>query len=304
MIGNVKSGSKMFPKDFLIKQVPHREDRFTCVAQTRTRGGITIDLLAAADMDKQPMALCGTAGTSSDGKNSIRKFSTIRPNGTYSVREASLKQMQIHEVYRKHFNALDKHNAIRQGGACLETSWKTKRWYIRDFQALFGMSMVNAFLFYRRYSKLPGASKMSYTLFQRKLCYQMLRHPRLIAERNVARARRGDLPEGAGVVGHECLKIGTHVKSGGPIKRACIFCGERTELYCACTPLSGKKGIYVCSTGIRPQCLAKHLAGDQPVNRKMVAAPKKWERKRRDAHRHDEIARNQRPRHDSMGSRP
>ena len=281
MIGNVKSGTKKFPKDFLINQVPRREDRYCCTAKTKTPGGLTVDLLAAADMDKQPMALVGTAGTSTDGQTLTRKFTVIRPDGTFHVREASLKQMQIHERYRAFFNALDKHNAIRQGNACLETSWKTKRWYIRDFQALFGMSMVNAYLMCRRFSKRQELCKISYTIFQRKLCYMMLRHPKLMVEREEARtrARRSGLVLPEEVTGHQCLKIGT-TACGAPIKRACIFCSQRTELYCGCTPIVNKKGIYVCSTGTRPECHARHIAGEIPLNRKSEAAAAKWEKKR------------------------
>ena len=116
MIGNVKTAHAGFPKDWLLSQVKERGDRATCTAEVRLPDGSSLSLLAAADKDKQPMALLGSAGCSSEGQAKIRHFTTIRADGTYFVREAVLNQMHIHELYRSGFNTLDKHNAYRQGG--------------------------------------------------------------------------------------------------------------------------------------------------------------------------------------------
>ena len=78
-----------------------------------TAKGKTINLLASIGMDKQPMSLLGTAGTSNKGETIVRNFTTIRRDGTWNVRSATMEQDDIHAKYRKHFNTLDKHNAIR-----------------------------------------------------------------------------------------------------------------------------------------------------------------------------------------------
>ena len=66
------------------------------------------------------MALLGSGGTSIAGETLHRYFTTIRADGSYNVRSATLEQMHIHELYKKYFNALDRHNTIRQGGHCFE----------------------------------------------------------------------------------------------------------------------------------------------------------------------------------------
>jgi hypothetical protein len=61
------------------------------------------------------MALIGTVGTITMGDTMQRNFTAIRLDGTWEVRSASLAQSEIHEKYRRHFNAIDKHNSKRQG---------------------------------------------------------------------------------------------------------------------------------------------------------------------------------------------
>jgi hypothetical protein len=118
--------------------------------------------------------------------------------------------------------------------------------------------------------------------FHNKLCFHvMFRHPKLMAEREEARtrARRIGLVLLEEVTGHQFLNIGT-TACGARIKRACIFCSQRTELYCGCTPIDNKKGIYVCSTSTRPECHARHIAGEIPINIKSETTAAKWEKKR------------------------
>ncbi len=101
-----------------------------------TAKGKTNSLLASIDMDKQPMSLLGSAGISNKGEIIVINFTTIRRDCTWNVRAVTMEQDDIHAKYRKHFNTLDRQNVICQGGACMETSWHTHRWLIRDFQML------------------------------------------------------------------------------------------------------------------------------------------------------------------------
>eukprot|EP00873_Tetraselmis_striata_P046011 jgi/Tetstr1/466275/TSEL_000955.t1 len=64
IIGNVKTAHAYMVKEWLLSQVPNRGDRATATT-TISVAGQEVSLLAAADMDKQPMVLLGTAGTSS-----------------------------------------------------------------------------------------------------------------------------------------------------------------------------------------------------------------------------------------------
>ena len=275
MIGNVKTGHTQFPKAWLISQVPRRGDRAMCTAMAVSPNGTRVHLLGAADRDKQPMALLGTAGTTCEGETLFRVFTTIRADGTFNRREAQLAQMHIHEVYRKNFNSLDKHNAYRQGNHNLEESWHTKRWYVREFQVLWGMSEVNAWLLYRTF--VPGAGKTSFTNFRKRLCFQMLRHPSWSEERMALRKRGGP-----GEALHILCKIGVS-PAGVSLKRACVMCGTGSEHCCGCEPKGDMPGIPICNpSGRRPECHAKHVAGEKPPNRRSEAVANVWKRKRED----------------------
>ena len=274
MIGNVKTGHKKFPKEWLLSQVPARGDRATCTAIAVSPGGLRVHLLAAADRDKQPMALLGTVGTSLEGQTLFRVFTTIRADGTYNSREATLAQMHIHELYRKYFNALDKHNAYRQGNHNLEQTWKTKRWYVREFQVLWGMSEVNAWLLYRRF--VPGSANLSFTDFRKRLIHMMLRHPSWVQESIRLRSHGAQ----RGSTQHVITKIGVS-SSGVELLRVCVMCGKGTRVCCSCTPTDNLPGVPICNpSGKRPECHAKHIDNVKPPNRRSEAVTKIWKRKR------------------------
>ena len=274
MIGNVKSAHKMFPKAWLLSQAPHRGDWATCTATVKSPGGLDVDLLCAADRDKQPMALLGTVGSTVEGETLHRAFTTIRADGTYNSREATLRQMQIHELYRKFFNALDKNNSYRQGRHNLEDSWKTKRWYVREFQALWGMSEVNAWLLYRKF--VPGAGNVTFTEFRKRLVYAMLHHPSWVEERMRLRSQGAEGNHSM----HTIAKIGVSA-SGVALKRTCVMCGIGSEHCCTCTPTRNMPGIPICNpSGRRPECHAKHLVGERPPNRRSESRANVWKRKR------------------------
>ena len=171
MIGNVKTGHAGFPKQWLISKIPNRGDR-VCATATLTLGdGQEWELLAAGDKDKQPMCLLGTAGTSTMGEPMVRKYSTQRADGTIGCIERTLEQWNIHALYRHFFNVIDMHNAKRQGGTSFEDAWKTHRWWLRDFQILFGMSEVNAYLLWRKFKPHEGSCDPDF--FRRRLAMQM-----------------------------------------------------------------------------------------------------------------------------------
>ena len=106
------------------------------------------------------------------GDELVRHFTIIKSDGTYSVRSASLAQWDVHAPYRRYFNAIDKHNSKRQGGGSFEDSWKMHKWWLREFQLLFGMSEVNAFLLWRQF--IPGQADCTMDYFRRRLAYQLV----------------------------------------------------------------------------------------------------------------------------------
>ena len=278
MIGNVKTGTTGFPKDWLLSQVPSRGDRAVASATVTSPAGNQVDLLAAADRDRQPMALLGTAGTSLEGRTLTRHFTTIRADGTYNVREATLQQMQIHEVYREYFNALDRHNSLRQGGDSFEDSWKTHHWYIREFQVLFGMSEVNAWLLYKRFR--PGCGNVSFNDYRRSLCYLLLHNNLWLEETRQTRAAAAAAAANTGNLHpsdpHPFGRIGTY-SSGAPMQRACVFCGKKTSFVCRCEDTSGEvQETPLCAlTQTGRDCFSRHRAGEQQPNARSEAQQKR-----------------------------
>jgi hypothetical protein len=220
------------------------------------------------------MCLLGTAGTSCDGATLHRKFTTIRADGSYATREATLEQDNIHEVYRKYFNALDKHNSIRQGGACFESTWKTHRWWVREFQMLWGISEVNAWLLYKIYK--PGMDKLSFSDFRRELCLQIFRHPKILRDREL-RARA--LADDEDIELHGLENLGRN-EGGHLVQRTCAFCPKKTSFYCPCTQGDSEPGIYLCNPASGRDCFKRHCVGEAPENRKSKALRDRWQRRR------------------------
>lgn len=134
MVGNVKTAHWSFPKAWLLSQVPTRGNRAVVKTTIRTDSNEEWTIIGAADRDKQPMVLIGTAGSTNEGAQLSRTFTRLRGDGTYNTYTNKHNQMHIHELYRSSFNVVDMHNAKRQGGASLEDTWKTHKWWVRDFQ--------------------------------------------------------------------------------------------------------------------------------------------------------------------------
>ena len=271
MIGNVKGGHRDFPKKWLLDNVKERGDRAVATASFRSASGETWTMLAAADRDKQPMTLLGTAGTSMEAPPLVRKFKVIRSDGTFAIRTATLEQMDIHAKYRSKFNVVDMNNAKRQGGDSFEDSWKTHTWWVRDFQMLLGMSEVNAYLLMRYFGEDPS---MRMADFRSRLTFQLLHHPVLMLERGVGIGTRGMFAKSPHV---PKLNLAPSGKCGKPAKGRCRHCGKQTCWHCTCAPHGGtSKPMYICPPNKRPECFVRHKDGEAPPKRKSEAMVRVW----------------------------
>ena len=273
MVGNVKTAHTGFPKGWLNSQVTERGER-ACATHAFTVNGQQWEALAALDKDKQPMSLIGTAGTTNMGKTLVRNFTVRHSNGDWQTRTAHLEQWHIHEIYRSNFNVIDKHNGKRQGFASFEETWKTHSWWVRDFQVLFGISEVNAYLLWVKFK--PGQEQVSLSNFRMQLCHQMLNNKWIIAERNATCTSRSVQPEQDCNVVHQLINCD---------RGHCRMCGLITRWRCECLPQSppapGAKrrkdgsAMYLCPASKR-RCLIQHIEGNAPVNLKKLAALQKW----------------------------
>jgi hypothetical protein len=128
-----------------------------------------VTLLAAGDKDKQPMTLLGTASTSNIGEAMQRACSVLKADGTFEVMKFVLEQWAIHSIYRRNFNAIDMHSPKRQGPTCFEDTWKTHRWWIREFHMLIGMIEINVCLLWKRFK--PCQHQCSLDFFRTMLVH-------------------------------------------------------------------------------------------------------------------------------------
>jgi hypothetical protein len=272
IIGNVKTAHTGYPKAWLNAQVTVREDR-ACASHTFEVNGKEWVAVAAIDKDKQPMSLIGTAGTTNMGIELVRNFTVKRSNGDWCVRTATLAQWHIHQLYRGSFNAVDVHNSKRQGGMSFEDTWKTHAWWVRDYQVLFGISEVNAFLLWRRFK--PGMAAASLRQFRMALCHQLLHNSWLAAERGAS--------QGAVAHGASTTSTGHHLVAN-TTKRRCRACGMNTKWKCVCCEDEDASGnMFLCSPSTQRRCLLDHVEGKVRSNRGSEGAAARW---RKHARRH------------------
>jgi hypothetical protein len=108
----------------VVERAPYRG---CAVSEFTTSSGQQWEMLAAADRDRQPMTLLGTEGTTCMGADMLRARGYLREDDTYVVRTIGLRQWNIRQKYRSMFNAIDMHNAKRQGNRSFEDTWRTRR---------------------------------------------------------------------------------------------------------------------------------------------------------------------------------
>ena len=190
-----------------------------------------------------------------------------------------MPQWDIHDKYREHFNAIDKHNSKRQGPTSFEDTWKTHKWWLREFQMLAGMSEINALLLWRRFK--PREEVCDGILFRRKMAYQLLHHPVRMAEKEeslaLSRSRRLGIP---GAPEHYLVKN----PSGGRnrLKRLhCRYCDRKSAYSCACSPWAGgdtnpRDAMVICSDRQSGRCMLRHRAGEAPPRKRVKTSRNSW----------------------------
>jgi hypothetical protein len=275
MIGNVKTAHFGFPKVWLLKNTPVRSQTSSATPSFQTSTGETWSVLGACDWDKQPMTLIGTAGITSMGETLLRHFTIIRSDGSSDVRSISLPQWDIHGKNRRFFNAIDKHNSKRQGPISFEDTWKSHKWWMREFQMLAGMSEINALLMWRRFK--PGLEGCEASIFRRRLAFQMMHHPIRLAEREeslaLSHSRRLGIP---GAPEHYLVQnpIGEKKRMR---RLHCRYCEKKFAYSCACASWTGgdmnpKDAMVVCSDRQGGPFMLRHRAGETTAEEGKIQA--------------------------------
>ena len=151
---------------------------------------------------------------------------------------------------------------LGQGGTSFEETWRTWKWWVRDFQFFFGVSEVNAYLLWRQYRE----PQLAMTTFRRRLTHQML-HNAWLPGRSVRHRGRPD-QEAEQLQPYLVAVPGCDLQSGNG-RRRCCGCGSLTRWCCSCSPpdeagSSGKakygSGLCFCKSN---SCFgfARHVAG-------------------------------------------
>lgn len=145
----IKTGHRGFPKRQMIDAV--RGERYSkrfmkCTVALEV--GET-QFFAGAFMDKVPLLLLGSCGTSLDGEPTKRDRVEFTSDGGFTRTSYTVTQPGMHDTYRRHFNGVDLFNRDCFGDLTLQHAIRTKSWSRRMFLALLGMCEVNAMNAYR-----------------------------------------------------------------------------------------------------------------------------------------------------------
>jgi hypothetical protein len=107
-------------------------------------------------MDKKPVNLLGTAGSSDEAPIVTRRRVYMNEFGDMVRWEGELRQPMIHAEYRACFNAVDVHNRLALGPHSLCTVG-ANHLHLKIFFALVAIAETNAYLTYADLKKLTSA---------------------------------------------------------------------------------------------------------------------------------------------------
>ncbi len=85
-----------------------------------------------------------------------------------------MEPWEINEKYKRYFSSIDTHNSKRQGLTSFEDTWKTYKWWLREFQMLTGRSEINGLFLWRKFK--PREESCDGSIYRRKLTWQLLHH--------------------------------------------------------------------------------------------------------------------------------
>jgi len=145
----VKQGSAGYPKQVLRECMRERgEQRFFVAYTTFTDGGV-LPVWAGGHMDKQPLMLCASTGTSLPGPKKVRYRSKLHAGSIVRTRY-ELEQPSMHATYRAYAPAVDQFNKLALQPGTLTDIWQTKDTFVRMWAATLSFIESNAQLAYHQ----------------------------------------------------------------------------------------------------------------------------------------------------------
>jgi hypothetical protein len=215
-------------------------------------------------MDKKPMTLLATAGSSREAPTVMRRCVYMSEDGDLICLQGKLEQPNVHYLYRSFFNAVDVHNKLAVGprsvsGVCVG-SLPFILWL-----SFLGIAETIAYLLYARHHKLTS-DQYSHAEFEIDLEKELLKraHENAVDVEEEARvstrrsresdsgvatgdpkAIRSSMPDSCRFKGHALVRDSN-------INRLCMMCGSRTKTVCGC-------GQAICGAVAGVNCRALHL---------------------------------------------
>ncbi len=144
----VKTGHRGYPKKRLLNSV--KDQRFK---KSFMKVDVELEVgkktfYAGAFMDKIPLLLVGSCGTSIDA-DEVTRDRREWVEGSFVTSKYKVRQPGMHDTYRRNFNAVDLFNRDCFGDHSLQMVITTRSWTRRMFLALLGMCETNAMKAYR-----------------------------------------------------------------------------------------------------------------------------------------------------------
>lgn len=185
---------------------------------------------AGAFMDKIPLLLVGTAGTSLDAPE-VTRDRTEWVEGGFVTTKYKVRQPGMHDLYRRNFNGVDLFNRDCFGEHSIQMAVKTRSWTRRFFLAMLGMCETNALKAYRQ-----TVGPITRYAWLCKLADALINNP-FLPEEGTAAAEALGAGEGPSINREVCgnLEYTNH-------QAKCAYCGQGTHWQCAC-------GYTVCRAG-------------------------------------------------------
>jgi hypothetical protein len=282
-ITNVKAHTKHFCKKELWADARgnrnghQRNDRAYRELKLAVKGK-EVSFVGAFHMDKAPMTLLGTAGSSKEAPEVMRRRVYMSEDGDLTQWTGTLHQPDMHYIYRSTFNAVDVHNKLAMGPRSVARLGANSL-PLKLFLTMVALAETNAYLLYMHLNKL-SSDRYSHADFKVDLETELLKRAHTRKEEDEDK-------------GPQTRRSGQQVATGGHVQqrhtmpasfsghvlrrddtknRKCMVCGTKTKTQCSC-------GRAICGTAGGVTCWAWHL--DSVATGSVEAQPLQWQRGKR-----------------------
>jgi hypothetical protein len=132
-------------------------------------------------LDKKLKSILCNCGTTflAESPSIRRRHRKVLRDGVYVTESIDLEIPRPEAIFEFFlaFAKIDIHDHIRQGILEMERFWLCKNWYLRIFQTIFAVTIVNAYLGYRWECITAGTNEdqiINFEDFAGQLAYQMI----------------------------------------------------------------------------------------------------------------------------------